>query len=918
MAGIINPCNTLVLTAMDNDAFRKYIDVFDKNLDGVQQHLTVAMGKHGFTIARSDFHMLPFFKKNQLLVFCHLLEKITVSDTELKKLKISINVDEDPHLIVFNVKKNTSAAMNMELISGSPNSSNIHELAIRADYKKTISDILTTKLVSSLLDSSPKALKDKSLKFNTEHYSLEQRLWLIYENYKLIPTPMAGGGPSIPPKFFQGNAISGTTGMFHVKDHLLLFFTFRIWSHLILQYNRLYINTIPFPLFDNPYFFFTFDSGDSNEKIHIFCDVSNIIGGFQKDPVTGKSRDLPFLDPERLLHIIGRGRTIAKAVAVGSYNKTPNVELWSLWEACNWETPIILKRVEGKEQGVDATCHAQAMNSILQHQNGILILMTGDGNENDHGTTFIDVVRGALNRNGWKVELWTWSFQTSKAYDQFKNYINFKVKHLDGYRDELKIMSLKPTASSLSPSRPQSIRPLADIRSSVEAFIHNLNYGAKPPVFDRAKANFAKAKCSEEIAKKLAADVDIRLCKVKFQFQLNTAATAIVFGDLSGESRETRARIASEAGKVIDDYFKYDIIEDKPMSLEGVSYNQVMAEIAVTSSRSDLQVFYFVMKPSKKPTTWPEKVQVIICFSKGREADRDMAREFLGQIEEGTATVNISGAVEKKLCQQDWLRIESKVLNDASGNGTLSLKPLWNDGSGEATVTILGSKKAVFEGKNSLDIILKSISKPKAISVEGTVEVPTDTGTVVELKSNRPALHAGLEKIVCRVRDCAVLLEKKRTIKAWIAWFKYDSNVAEPPVVSIIEELVENYCERRCLYDNFLPKHLEKQFAHSVKNKVKNQMGLCDAVFETAVDKQFVTLFGSKLVVDQVYSWLTVPGGDSIITLPVTAPNERVAELLRRYYHLDTLVSISLCISMHPLIKFLYAFVGDLILCVCL
>eukprot|EP01031_Cornospumella_fuschlensis_P027134 gene27134-32778_t len=74
------------------------------------------------------------------------------------------------------------------------------------------------------------------------------------------------------------------------------------------------------------------------------------------------------------------------------------------------------------------------------HPRHTLVLLTGDGNDNDGRASFFSAVSKALE-NGWAVELWTWRLSVSRNYlDLLMNYGDiglFKIMYLDLYRDDI-------------------------------------------------------------------------------------------------------------------------------------------------------------------------------------------------------------------------------------------------------------------------------------------------------------------------------------------------------------------------------------------------------------------------------------------------------------------------------------------------
>ena len=88
--------------------------------------------------------------------------------------------------------------------------------------------------------------------------------------------------------------------------------------------------------------------------------------------------------------------------------------------------------------------HAQILNLLVKYKSRpdqgqqTLVLVTGDGNNNNHLTNFPDVVSSAL-QNGWMVELWSWQASCSgKFIDLQRKYPSqMKVHYFDRHRSDI-------------------------------------------------------------------------------------------------------------------------------------------------------------------------------------------------------------------------------------------------------------------------------------------------------------------------------------------------------------------------------------------------------------------------------------------------------------------------------------------------
>jgi hypothetical protein len=88
--------------------------------------------------------------------------------------------------------------------------------------------------------------------------------------------------------------------------------------------------------------------------------------------------------------------------------------------------------------------HSKIQNLILKNKvnegyiKQSLILITGDGNDNNNRTSFPDIVTIALDY-GWTVEIWSWkSSLSNKFVDIQRKYPSkMKINYLDIYRSNI-------------------------------------------------------------------------------------------------------------------------------------------------------------------------------------------------------------------------------------------------------------------------------------------------------------------------------------------------------------------------------------------------------------------------------------------------------------------------------------------------
>jgi len=88
--------------------------------------------------------------------------------------------------------------------------------------------------------------------------------------------------------------------------------------------------------------------------------------------------------------------------------------------------------------------HSKIQNLILKYRTNdgcikhSLILITGDGNENNNRTNFPDIVTIAIDY-GWTVEIWSWKLSLSNKFvDLQRKYPSkMKINYLDTYRSNI-------------------------------------------------------------------------------------------------------------------------------------------------------------------------------------------------------------------------------------------------------------------------------------------------------------------------------------------------------------------------------------------------------------------------------------------------------------------------------------------------
>lgn len=155
---------------------------------------------------------------------------------------------------------------------------------------------------------------------------------------------------------------------------------------------------------------------------HIFIDNSNVFGGAQRaseklEPDSVRKSVRVYY--KNLFKLIENGFSPVTRVLAGSL-PPGNEQLWENSRALGYN-PDLLHRVDkddGRlaEQGVDEIVHLKIAGVLLDFDGPqTLVLVTGDGNESDFGTSFLQQVKRAL-KLGWHVHVWSWAEQQSGKY----------------------------------------------------------------------------------------------------------------------------------------------------------------------------------------------------------------------------------------------------------------------------------------------------------------------------------------------------------------------------------------------------------------------------------------------------------------------------------------------------------------------
>jgi hypothetical protein len=211
--------------------------------------------------------------------------------------------------------------------------------------------------------------------------------------------------------------------------------------------------------------------GLAKQNTHIVVDNSNILKGAQIvgfDPKEKKTnRDTSIRVNVKALHeLVNNSRNCMRSFVGGSLVnpvevKDPSKSFWvKHWRAIGYKVHAISIGIDQKEWGVDSAIvadivlhiHNVEKRRLAEAASGIttqtaadrpmdtLVMLTGDGNDNDQQASLFQAVEYALDKN-WCVELWCWVLSVSNNYrilaSKLQERPNFRLFFLDKFRDEI-------------------------------------------------------------------------------------------------------------------------------------------------------------------------------------------------------------------------------------------------------------------------------------------------------------------------------------------------------------------------------------------------------------------------------------------------------------------------------------------------
>eukprot|EP01134_Creolimax_fragrantissima_P005114 CFRG5114T1 len=193
-------------------------------------------------------------------------------------------------------------------------------------------------------------------------------------------------------------------------------------------------------------------------KLQIFVDHSNVFFGAQKSRSANPLDEGAYLADRRLrlcvkqlVRLVERGRNVETRKVVGA---NPNVEdpIWDEWRGQNYDTRIGLRTMENTEQFVDDALHSEILRNLLMHtEPQTLVIMSGDGNPNNGGTTFPWCCEEALKRK-WKVEVYAYAMSCSREYARLRKRYpqQMWITYLDDYQQIISYILVQPRLRTIT------------------------------------------------------------------------------------------------------------------------------------------------------------------------------------------------------------------------------------------------------------------------------------------------------------------------------------------------------------------------------------------------------------------------------------------------------------------------------------
>lgn len=183
--------------------------------------------------------------------------------------------------------------------------------------------------------------------------------------------------------------------------------------------------------------------------VHIFVDHSNVWGGARaasriKDPaLPDLSARVKIRNLDRIL--TGRRQGVSRKIVSGGI--PPGMEgVWAEYQDHGYDTQRLVRDEEWKERGVDHTIVGHMWRLLAKNRDAptLLVLASGDGQPNEFGTSFYEVLQEILGRRhypAWQVQLVSFDWEYPNAAS-IRSPTSKKMKRLVEESDRASFVNL--------------------------------------------------------------------------------------------------------------------------------------------------------------------------------------------------------------------------------------------------------------------------------------------------------------------------------------------------------------------------------------------------------------------------------------------------------------------------------------------
>ena len=212
------------------------------------------------------------------------------------------------------------------------------------------------------------------------------------------------------------------------------------------------------------------------QRVHVAVDLSNVHFGAQMEQ--SAMGGAAVRNPAVRLRVAQLASLLVSDPTSGDDREV--VERWGataggpardslagLWEQQAYTIRRLNPDAAGRETGIDMTIHAVVLNWLATRQypssvQPVLVLVTGDGNDNGgNATTFPDIVEAAV-RNSWHVEIYSWRAATNRRLMALAGeYESVDLFYLDRWREELTYVQNRAMAAATAAPAAASAAALA-------------------------------------------------------------------------------------------------------------------------------------------------------------------------------------------------------------------------------------------------------------------------------------------------------------------------------------------------------------------------------------------------------------------------------------------------------------------------